>query len=455
MTSSRRVSEASVPTDRGRELLERRSPGRAGASRLRRFAAVFLIAGLALLASRCGPLASRPSAALVLDRSRGPVPPSYIGLHIHHAAAGTAWPEVPFASWRLWDTYAGWPWLEPKRGDWQWTALDRLIDLAGEHHVEVLLPLGLSPTWASARPEEPSAYGHPGFAAEPADLDDWRRYVEAVVSRYAGRVRLYEIWNEPNLPAFYSGDVTQMLRLCRAAHDAIKRIDPGARVVSPAATTTAGVAWLDRFLSAGGADCFDVVGFHLYVWPDPPEAIVPLVSRVQDVLRAHGIAGRPLWNTETGWYVARAQPAAGARDRPGALSETDAAAALARALILARAAGVERFYWYSWDSEDMGLAEPDGRLLAPGRALAEVERWLVGAELDRCERTDGTWICRVHRDGRAQWIAWHPDGRAELPAWPPRPIAAQHDLLGAARPVRRAARTIEIGPAPQLLDAAE
>jgi hypothetical protein len=390
---------------------------------------------------------------VVLDQGRGAVPASYFGLHIHHAGSGTAWPSVAFAGWRLWDTYAVWPWLEPTRGDRQWDALDRLIQLAGEHHVEVLLPLGLSPTWASARPSEPSPYGRPGSAAEPANLEDWGRHVEAVVSRYAGRVHLYEIWNEPNLREFYTGDVAHMIELCRSAYDIIRRVDPAARVVSPAAAGMEGVPWLDRFLTAGGARCFDVVGTHLYVWPGPPEDMLPLIARIQDVLRAHGVGDRPLWNTETGWYIAPASAPAG-NPHPGALDETAAAATLARALVLARAAGVERFYWYAWDNEDMGLAERNGHVRAPGRALAEVQRWLVGASLDGCRRaTDGTWTCGLRRDGRAQWVVWNPNGRAQLPNPPDWRIAARRDLAGAEQPVAPGTRTIEIGPTPQLLEA--
>src|SRR5262249_33615004 len=160
----------------------------------------------------------------------------------------------------LWDAYAVWPWLEPQKGKLQWTLLDKLNQVADDHHVEVLLPIGLSPTWASARPGEPSGY-QPGFAAEPADFGDWRRHVETVATRYAGRVHFYEIWNEPNKKPFYSGDLGTMVRLCREAYASLKRVDPKIQVVSPAATGQGGELWLDSFLAAGGGDCFDIVGF--------------------------------------------------------------------------------------------------------------------------------------------------------------------------------------------------
>ena len=65
----------------------------------------------------------------------------------------TPWPSVPFGAWRLWDAYVGWPQLEPKQGTWNFSTLDKYVALAEAHNVEILLPLGLTPEWASARPQ--------------------------------------------------------------------------------------------------------------------------------------------------------------------------------------------------------------------------------------------------------------------------------------------------------------
>ena len=157
----------------------------------------------------------------------GPVPPSYFGMHIHHATTTTPWPSVPFASWRLWDAYVAWPNLEPQPGKWNFTLLDKYLQLAQDHHVQVLLPLALSPQWASARPTEHSAY-QPGFSAEPKQLGDWYQYVTAVVQHCKGKVPAYEIWNEPNYKILWSGRTDQLVDLTKAAHDIIKSVDPNA-----------------------------------------------------------------------------------------------------------------------------------------------------------------------------------------------------------------------------------
>src|SRR5439155_13871856 len=98
-------------------------------------------------------------------------------------------------------------------------------------------------------------------------------------------------------------------------------------------------------------------------------------------------------------------------------SPEDAAAFVARALILGWSAGLGRFYWYSWDHLAMGLVEANGTLKPSGQAYGEVEQWLVGTTLS-CADPDrqGTWLCRVRRtNGGQAIIAWNPVGTLDVP----------------------------------------
>jgi hypothetical protein len=185
-------------------------------------------------------------------------------MHIHNAATTTPWPPIPIGSWRLWDSRVAWPQLEPNKGQWNLALLDQYLSLAEEHKTEVLLPLGLSPQWASARPMEHSVY-QPGNAAEPANVADWQNYVDTVATHCKGRVHAYEIWNEPNEKGFWTGTTSQMVILTQAASNIIHRIDPSAIVISPSATTSTGPTWLSEFFNYGGGKYVDVIGYHFYV----------------------------------------------------------------------------------------------------------------------------------------------------------------------------------------------
>jgi hypothetical protein len=369
-----------------------------------------------------------------------PVPPTFFGMHMHEAATTTPWPAVPFAAWRLWDAGVSWAELEPQRGQWRWDKLDCYLAMAEEHHVELLLTLGLTPTWASARPQEKSAYW-PGNSAPPRDLADWRHYVTEVARRYQGRIAAYEIWNEPDLKQTWTGSVQQMVDLAREASQAIHEIDPAAQVVSPSAAGV-DVNWLAEFLARGGNQYVDVIGYHFYVTPKPPEAMLELIRQVKQVMAEHGVAAKPLWNTETGW------------SRPKPFPSDDLAVAyVARSYILSWAAGVERFYWYAWDNHrwvSLEMTQPDSRELRPAaRAYAQLQRWLLGTVMQACDERSGIWVCALHREEQPQWIVWTERGKRAFAVPGNWNATSVRSLLAADRRIENG--HLEIDAAPVLL----
>ena len=373
-----------------------------------------------------------------------PIPASFFGMHIHQPSAAT-WPSVPMGTWRWWDSHAAWPDMESRRGQWDFSYIDRYLSLADEHHVEVLYPLGLTPRWASSRPDEPSAYHQPGWAAVPADIDDWRTYVRTVVTHCKGRVHLYEIWNEPNYKPFWTGTVDEMLVLTREASKIIREIDPHATIVSPAATTASGTKWLAEFLSKGGGQYVDVIGYHFYVNTQKPEAMVPIIQQVNQILAENHAAGKPLWDTETGWLA------------PSRFETEDLTAAyLGRSYVLAWSAGVQRFYWYAWDGgPPLEMIDRNDNSLKPaGKAFGVIQTWLVGARLDHCNQdADHTWTCQLNRNGSLHWIVWNSEGskRVDVPSqWHATEITS---LLGDSHVLT--GNTIDIGQMPVLLDSSK
>jgi hypothetical protein len=392
--------------------------------------------------------------------NEAPVPESYFGLHIHRAVptarfpVASAWPDVGFYGWRLWDSAVAWPSLEPSRGQWSFGTLDSIVGLAEREHAEILLPLGLSPAWASARPEEASAYG-PGNAAPPRDIEDWKEYVRAVATRYRGRITHYEIWNEPNLPRFFSGSVEEMLMLAREARAILKEADPANVVVSPAATSgEVGLKWLEAYLGAGGGAACDVVGFHFYTGGKRPETIRPLALHARRILAKANLGPMPLWNTETGWNIPSQVPSAG--QTPNAQRQAIVASWVSRALISGWASGLDRFYWYAWDNFTMGLTEADGKTEKPAATAYRVTRqWLVGNRMkDWCLSSTGIYSVTLERpDGGLSWLVWMGSGSGmfQIPTgWK---ISRLEDLAGNTRTVSDLARAhgISVGESPLLL----
>ena len=356
---------------------------------------------------------SAPQAVAIVPSDTAAVAPQYFGLHIHRAVAMNAaesssvWPPFDDWSWRLWDAHVAWKDLEPRRGVFDFSRLDSLCDRALAKHVRVLLTLGLTPAWASARPLEKSNYD-PGNQAPPADIDDWRRYVDTVAKRYRGRIEAYEIWNEPNLRGFFSGSPRELVALARVAYGSIRAADPRAIIVTPSATgVPGGSRWLKQYIAVGGDAYADVVGFHFYVTPRDPEAMLPAIDSVRAILNGTRLQHAPVWNTESGWLLQNHDVHVLPSGVPGTfgsrvLDDTTGAAFVARALVLGRCASLSRFYWYAWDNRRMGLTEANGRQTKlPALAYANVRRWLVGASVRSCRRiSGGMFVVELARPGQ-------------------------------------------------------
>lgn len=347
----------------------------------------------------------------------------YFGMHVIDPDGATEWPpQEGFGSVRLWDNNVTWAKLEPARGVWSFEALDRLVSAAELRKAKVLLVLGQTPGWASARPQEASPYA-PGNAAEPRNIMDWRDYVRVVATRYKGRIESYEIWNEVNAKNFWTGTYSQMAELEREAAQIIKTVDPQAIVVSADLTNTNNRSTVDQFLEAGNGRFADVIAYHFYVQQSAPEEIVNAILMVEDAIAKHGLAGKPLWNTETGWLIpendgsfsdtrASQQWRAWRHLKPG-----DGVAYVSRALVLARMLGVERFYWYGWDHGAFGLTSDRGRTkrFAAISYLSTVN-WLVGAHFVGCDSSDNIWSCQLSRNNKVAWLVWTTSGQHLIPA---------------------------------------
>jgi hypothetical protein len=359
------------------------------------------------------------------------IPLSYFGLHFHHLNGETPWPKMDVPEWRIWDAYVTWHDLEPYRGQWRFERLDGYVALAEQHGTGILLPLGMSPAWASARP--------PADNAEPANIDDWRTFVRTVVTRYKGRIQAYEIWNEPNLKTFWTGTMDQMVALTKEASAIIHSVDPKALVVSPSVTATYGTPWLADFLKKGVGQYVDVIGYHFYITPKMPEDLPAFIQTVRQILADNGLSNKPLWDTETGWL------------QPSHFdSDEIAAGILARAYILVWASGVQRFYWYAWDNRHVTVqtTKEDHTVTPAGYAYKVVMEWLAGAQMDGCSENAGTWTCRLNRSGKKEWIVWSPQGnrKFDLPKeWGVKTVTPLlHDAHSSSP-------TIQISPIPTLL----
>jgi polysaccharide biosynthesis protein PslG len=379
------------------------------------------------------------------------IPPSFFGMTIQNFQGVK--PALRFGTTRSWDVFAGgwdatpgldWPHISPKRGSYDFAALQSFISLNQARHAEVIYAFGRTPQWASASPSAPGTYG-PGQCAQPANIKDWDDFVRAIATWSGGRIKYWELWNEPNDPHSYCGDMRTMVTLAQHASAIIKGVDPSAMILSPGVVSGSGPSWLDGFLSAGGGAYVDIIAFHGY-WSSTAEDIGNVVRSYRNVMKAHHVAAKPLWDTEASW--------AGRNGGIGGLTDiSQRAAFLAKYYILHWSLGVQRLVWYAYDGQSIWgqLWDSSAGLHGDGIAYREIYRWMVGASLRApCSKDqDSTWICNLDRpNGYKAQVLWNSTST------PTYPVAGDYsdyrDLMGNIHSLTR--REVKAGNEPILLE---
>ncbi|MEA3396116.1 MAG: cellulase family glycosylhydrolase [Chloroflexota bacterium] len=198
-----------------------------------------------------------------------------------------------------------------------WDKYDHIVDLAEQHHLEIIARLSNPPAWSRATGDANGTY------APPDNFDDYGDYVATVAARYRGRIRFYQVWNEPNIYPEWGDqpvDPQEYTRLLCLAYDRIKAADPDAVVIAGALAPTdqlgalrpdggnnlMDVIFLQRMYDAGAGDCFDILAVNNYMlWSGPTDRRMRPglmnFSRpqwVRDVMVANGDAAKPIWITE-------------------------------------------------------------------------------------------------------------------------------------------------------------
>jgi hypothetical protein len=345
-----------------------------------------------------------------------PVPPEFFGMHVNKWGTYATWPgELNFGLLRMWDTGTRWVDLEPAKGTWDFSRLDDYVQTARQAGEQVLYTMGITPQWASARPDDvsPCQAAPTGGIAEPADMTDWTDYATALATRYKGKIHYWEIWNEVNTGCFYDGSIATLVALTQAARTALLAVDPTNVVLSPNFTTT-GLSAFDEFLTQGGGQYSDIIAFHLYPGLAPEDDLARITG-FQNVL-ANASVMKPLWNTEG----ATSCDSSMANCPP--TGESTVRALVARSLLVQWAASVGNFNWYAWDI-DIALPLSESDNVTPtqaGVAYAQIQSWMVGATLTSREvDAQGNWIFTFERSGGyVGRVLWNPtqDGTLSLPA---------------------------------------
>lgn len=344
-----------------------------------RVGVVAVLASLALLSFQAARAVAQGVEELGMNVHS--IVPDPIGIQVT-AAAGVKWVRV----------VAWWKWMEPSPGSIDFSALDQRVNDAVASGLSVLIMFTSIPPWANGSSTSCDFWGG-ACSAPPTSPAFFGDFAGAVAARYSDRVSYWEIWNEPDYPAFWTGTVADWVeKIVTPGVSAIRSGDPGATIMGPSTWANS-----STFQSFAFASCsqLDVLSAHFYL---------PSMAQVFASLDSSGFEGwiqqtcpKPIWITESGinsWAVGEIQQA------------SDYVAAYQGSISRAR---LQKFFIFQWDdgvppppNQGWGLVESALGSNRPKRSFFEVQ--------DYSALLQGTDNPTVARDTFANAPASRPPG---------------------------------------------
>lgn len=219
-----------------------------------------------------------------------------------------------------------WQEIETDVGVYDFTQLDNIVGDGAAAGLNIMLSFAHAPAF----------YRTDTSGLMPGDPSTFGTFLNAVASRYPGKVQAYELWNEENLDreaGTGNVDPTTYLPLLEAGYAGIKAADPNALVLlgapSPTTSNVPGsiiddITYLQGLYAINNGEAaayFDVLSAHPSGFSNPPDCTPATpqcslsgawntddsffaftrVSQYRDVMVANGDAAKKIWLTEFGY----------------------------------------------------------------------------------------------------------------------------------------------------------
>jgi hypothetical protein len=249
------------------------------------------------------------------------------------AAAGFRWVRMDFK----WDA------TERERGQYDFSAYDRLLSALDESKIQALFILD---------------YGNPLYdegapPRTPATRQAFVRWAVAAAKHFSNRSVMWEVYNEPNHDAFWPPRVNanEYVALALAVGRAFRSDVPGEKLIGPAVSEM-DFAFLEACFKADLLDYWSAVSVHPYLRSDPEEAAVEY-CRLRKMIQQHSTARDsqrviPIISGEWGYSSAWR-----------GMSEEKQGAMFAREMLTNVANEIPMSIWYDWRDDGSDPNDPE------------------------------------------------------------------------------------------------
>jgi hypothetical protein len=228
-----------------------------------------------------------------------------------------------------------WSAVETRAGQFDWAELDAVVAAAIADNTRIMLSVQHAPPF----------YRSPTSGLFPSDPSTYRTFMQAVATRYRGKVQAYEIWNEENLSretGVGNVDPSHYLPILAAGSAGVRAGDPNATILlgapSPTGANIPGqsiddLQYLNQLYALNGGEAkryYDAISAHPSGFSNPPDCTPQTpqcslsgawnthpsffaftrVAQYRDAMMRNGEADKKIWFSEFG-YCSGATPPAG------------------------------------------------------------------------------------------------------------------------------------------------
>jgi hypothetical protein len=238
---------------------------------------------------------------------------------------------------------------------------DMVVGDAARDRITVLPTVLYTPPWDAVTNSSGVAY--------PRRYQPYGAYLTALIDRYGPRgsfwrqnpripkmpIRSWQIWNEPDLAYYWKQPfASSYMSMLKVAHAAVKKADPGAKIILGALTNTAWKALGQIYKVKGAKNLFDVVSVNGFT--KIPANVMLFMLFVRRVMAHFGDGTKPLIATELSWPSAKGETKAKLDFITSQAGQAHNLSALLPLIGQQRVSlHLIGFYWYTW----MGQEDPN------------------------------------------------------------------------------------------------
>lgn len=187
-----------------------------------------------------------------------------------------------------------WSDIEPKRGTFNFSKYDLFVDRLSKNKIGILGILNYGTEWASPG----GKWNHP-----PENNELFVAYASAVIERYKGKVKYWEVWNEPDSAVYWQPQdgLKTYGKLLKDVYVAAKNIDPECLILNGGLAN--GLAGVNILYDNGINHYFDILNIHYFDDPRRPGAIKAAAAYpklAHKIMSRNGDTHKKIWITEIG-----------------------------------------------------------------------------------------------------------------------------------------------------------